>query len=172
MLEKRMGGEIDLAGDADAIGKCERAMEPKIILELIALDAVEPEVEIIMPPLADSPSVATLSPTSACLAISALISRSSIVLSCSAVISPVSRFARAALSSDERRKLPTWSARNGAVISGMVLGASLSASKLLCAAQQTVQTITAQPACNLPGSAAVFDRERETAYCGLAIVGH
>jgi hypothetical protein len=36
MLEKRLGGEIDLAGDADAIGKCERAMEPKIILELIA----------------------------------------------------------------------------------------------------------------------------------------
>src|SRR5262245_231671 len=51
----------------------------------------------------------------------------------------------------------------------MVLGASLSASKLLCAAQQIVQTITVWPACNLPESAAVFDRGREIAYCGNAM---
>ncbi len=52
VVEKRMRGEIDFAGHAHAVGDGLRAVEAKIILELIALDAVEPEVEIIMPPLA------------------------------------------------------------------------------------------------------------------------
>ena len=43
MLKKRMRREIDFAGDADAIGDRERAVEAKVVLELIALDAIEPK---------------------------------------------------------------------------------------------------------------------------------
>src|SRR6516162_602051 len=44
------------------------------------------------------------------------ISRSSTALSSAAVMAPFSRLARASLSAAGRRKLPTWSARNGGLV--------------------------------------------------------
>src|SRR5262245_28917087 len=60
-----------------------------------------------------SPSVASFRPISSCLAMIFPISRSSTSLSWAGVISPFSRCERAAFSGILRRKLPTWSARNG-----------------------------------------------------------
>src|SRR5262249_59439333 len=47
------------------------------------------------------------------------ISRSSISFNSAALISPRSRFARAALSAAGRNRLPTWSARNGGLLRGI-----------------------------------------------------
>src|SRR5262249_47505192 len=44
------------------------------------------------------------------------ISRSSTALSSAAVMAPFSRLVRASLSAAGRRKLPTWSARNGGLV--------------------------------------------------------
>src|ERR1043165_6163600 len=55
-------------------------------------------------------------PTSSCFLISFSISVSSTFLRSGAEISPFSRLARACFSGSERRKLPTWSARNGALV--------------------------------------------------------
>src|SRR5947209_5141690 len=64
----------------------------------------------------NSPSVASFSPHSSCLVTIFAISASSIAVSSAAVIAPFSRFARACLIGAVRRKLPTWSARNGGLV--------------------------------------------------------
>src|SRR3954452_7095795 len=64
----------------------------------------------------NSPSVASLRPISSCFLIIFSTSRSSTALSSAAVIAPCSRLARASLSAAGRKKLPTWSARNGALV--------------------------------------------------------
>src|SRR3954454_19302840 len=63
-----------------------------------------------------SPSVTSCMPISSCFLISFSISVSSTFFRSAALICPFSRFARASLSGSERRKLPTWSARNGALV--------------------------------------------------------
>src|SRR5262245_21566720 len=64
----------------------------------------------------NSPSVAHCRPTSCCLATTFSISASSISFSAAAVIVPAATFARASLRRAGRRKLPTWSARNGGLV--------------------------------------------------------
>src|SRR5882757_5076421 len=64
----------------------------------------------------NSPSVASLRPSEACLCTTFSISRSSALRSSSAVISPFSSLARASLMRGGRNKLPTSSARNGALV--------------------------------------------------------
>src|SRR6476469_3027644 len=64
----------------------------------------------------NSPSVASLRPISSCFLMIFSTSRSSTALSSAAVIAPCSRLARASLSAAGRKKLPTWSARNGALV--------------------------------------------------------
>src|SRR5262245_96337 len=64
----------------------------------------------------NSPSVASCRPMSSCCLMIFSISRSSTALSSAAVIAPFSRLARASLSAAGRRKLPTWSARNGGLV--------------------------------------------------------
>src|SRR6185436_16616185 len=64
----------------------------------------------------NSPSVASRSPHSSCLAMILRISPSSTAFRASGVISPLSRFARACLTGAVRRKLPTWSARKGGLV--------------------------------------------------------
>src|SRR5262245_14287983 len=49
------------------------------------------------------------------------ISRSSISLSCASLISPLACLARASFSGAVRNRLPTWSARNGALVRCMTL---------------------------------------------------
>src|ERR1700688_879592 len=75
----------------------------------------------------NSPSVASLSPTSSCLPMIFSISRSSTSASCAALISPLSRLARASFSGAVRKMLPTTSARNG----GLVLGIGRSSLKII-----------------------------------------
>src|SRR5262245_6119182 len=64
----------------------------------------------------NSPSVASCSPVASCFLTTFSISRSSIALSSAAEMAPFSRLARASLSAAGRRKLPTWSARNGGLV--------------------------------------------------------
>src|SRR5262249_61776943 len=64
----------------------------------------------------NSPSVASPRPSSSCFLMTFAISRSSTALSSAAVMAPFSRLARASLSAAGRRKLPTWSARNGGLV--------------------------------------------------------
>src|SRR5262249_40550077 len=64
----------------------------------------------------NSPSVAHCRPTSCCFATTFSISASSISFSAAAVIAPAATFARASLRRAGRRKLPTWSARNGGFV--------------------------------------------------------
>src|SRR5215207_9924935 len=61
----------------------------------------------------NSPSVASLRPTSRCSAIAPRIASSSAARSASASIVPALKSARACVSAAGRRRLPTWSARNG-----------------------------------------------------------
>src|SRR5262249_11094657 len=64
----------------------------------------------------NSPSVAHCRPTSCCLATTFSISASSISFSAAAVMVPAACFARACVRRAGRRKLPTWSARNGGLV--------------------------------------------------------
>ena len=50
MLEHRVVGEADLAGDADALRLGLHALELDAVVELVDLDAVEHAEEIEMPP--------------------------------------------------------------------------------------------------------------------------
>src|SRR5436190_6174521 len=63
-----------------------------------------------------SPSVTSCMPISSCFLISFSISVSSTLLRSAAEMAPFSRRARASFSGAERRKLPTWSARKGALV--------------------------------------------------------
>src|SRR5450759_4523445 len=72
----------------------------------------------------NSPSVASLRPTSCCFLTIFSISRSSTALSASAEISPLACLARASFSGAVRSRLPTMSARNGGVLR-WVIGDSL-----------------------------------------------
>src|SRR5262245_18131291 len=64
----------------------------------------------------NSPSVASCNPTSSCWRMRLRISRSSTSLSCASLISFFSCLARASWTACGRRKLPTWSARNGGLV--------------------------------------------------------
>src|SRR5262249_29339880 len=64
----------------------------------------------------NSPSVASPRPSSSCFLMTVSISPSSTALSSAAVLAPFSRLVRASLSAAGRRKLPTWSARNGGLV--------------------------------------------------------
>src|SRR5436305_2382282 len=68
----------------------------------------------------NSPSVASFRPIEACLCTTFSISRSSALRRSSAVISPFSSLARASLMRGGRNRLPTSSARNGALVLCMV----------------------------------------------------
>ena len=50
MLEHRMVGESDLAGDLDAARLGLHALELDAMIDLVDLDAIEPAVEIEVPP--------------------------------------------------------------------------------------------------------------------------
>jgi hypothetical protein len=96
MLEHRMIGEADLAGDVDRPRLGQDALE----LNALAgddLDAVEPAEEIVVPPRAAELAVGGK-------------------LSWASVISPFSCLARASLIGAVRKKLPTWSARKGGLV--------------------------------------------------------
>src|ERR1041384_109054 len=64
----------------------------------------------------NSPSVASLRPTSCCRSMIFSISRSSTVFNAAASISPLTCLARASFSGAVRNRLPTWSARNGGLV--------------------------------------------------------
>src|SRR3982074_2359223 len=68
----------------------------------------------------NSPSVTACRPTSSCFLMTRSISRSSTALRSAALISPLARFPRACFNDAGRRRLPTWSARNGALVRFMV----------------------------------------------------
>src|SRR5258708_35215866 len=63
-----------------------------------------------------SPSVTTRRPSDSCVATAARMHRSSTALSCAAVMAPALALLRASRSSGGRSRLPTWSARNGGVV--------------------------------------------------------
>src|SRR3954453_1898546 len=69
----------------------------------------------------NSPSVTACRPTSSCFLMTRSISRSSTALRSAALISPLARFSRACFNDAGRRRLPTWSARNGGLVRFMVL---------------------------------------------------
>src|SRR5712691_10984751 len=68
----------------------------------------------------NSPSVAERSPASSCLRTAARIESSSTARSCAASILPCASSSRARSSSGGRRRLPTWSARNGGVVRTLI----------------------------------------------------
>src|SRR6266498_298848 len=70
----------------------------------------------------NSPSVADCSPTSSCILTTSVMASSSAARSSSAVTRPAAKSSRAFSSAGGRRRLPTWSARNGGVSrTGIVL---------------------------------------------------
>src|SRR5207249_7455380 len=81
----------------------------------------------------NSPSVASFRPIEACLCTTFSISRSSALRRSSALISPFSSLARASLMRGGRNRLPTSSARNGALVLCMVLTPEV----LVCCARDT-----------------------------------
>src|SRR5262249_58761567 len=68
----------------------------------------------------NSPSVAHCRPTSCCFLTTFSISASSISFNTAADIVPAATFARASLRRAGRRKLPTWSARDGGLVRCLV----------------------------------------------------
>ena len=108
VLQHRMVGEADLAHDAQALRLGLHAAELNALVGVVNLDAVEHAEEIEVPPgAADSPSVASLRPSSSCFLMIFSISRFSTALSSAGVIAPFSRLARASFSAAGRKKLPT-----------------------------------------------------------------
>ena len=107
-------GKTDLAGDADALRLGLDALKLDAVVELVELDTVEhaEEIEVPVGP-AEFAVGRELRPISSCFLMIFSISRSSTSLSCSAAMAPFSRLARASCSGLLRRRLPTWSARNG-----------------------------------------------------------
>src|SRR5437868_3252449 len=67
-------------------------------------------------PRRNSPSVTLSRPISSCMRTTRVIAASSIRRSASAVMRPALCASRASISSRGRRRLPTWSARNGGVV--------------------------------------------------------
>ena len=64
----------------------------------------------------NSPSVADCRPTFCCIATTSAMASSSTARSCCAEIRPAAKSSRAASTLGGRRRLPTWSARNGGVV--------------------------------------------------------
>ena len=93
------------------------ALELDAVVEFVDLDAVEHAVEIEMPPGAAEFAVGGGLQPDLFLLLDDLLDLAVLDLfELGAVISPFSRLARASLIGAVRRKLPTWSARNGGLV--------------------------------------------------------